>query len=311
MKAWLSWGILGSLAIAGGLGLGLGAPAAVAAERVCGTVWSSGAPVRGAHVVATERGLVAVTDSLGAFCFESVDPGTVSLLAAAIGFQPAERLVTVAPGMTPVHLELVPLRGASVGSAINGGAAAPAAPPGASGPASAPGTEAPAPAAPEPPALSGPEAALFVDLPVLVLPADSEWLATKHKGDNWAALLALHAALSRGAGLRGVLTPRAWRTAGDRAHDLYVDGCAGEGPHKHALDSDACAYVERAAALADARAVSLGGGRVSRNTKVLLQRLAGSRDGAISAWARALLERIAAASGTPAPASPGGPGEKR
>jgi hypothetical protein len=266
------------------------APETRAAERVCGTVWSSGAPVRGAHVVATERGLVATTDSSGAFCFESVEPGTVSLLAAAMGFQTAERLVSVQAGMTPVHFELVPLRGPTVGSALGGAAAAP---PGASVPMPAAGTEAAPPPAPAEPAPSGPAAALLAEVPVLVLPADSEWLAAKHKGENWSTLRALHATLTTGANVREPLDAKSWRAVRGRVHDLYVDECTSEGPRKRALGADACAYLERALALTDVRAALLGGGGVTHDTRVYLQQQAGSRDPAVAGWARALLERAA------------------
>jgi hypothetical protein len=283
----------------------LGAGPAAAAERVCGTVLAGGAPVRGAHVAAAERGLVALTDSAGAFCFEGVEAGGLVLRVFALGFQPAERLVAVAPAMAPVRFELQPLRGGS-GSWTGGGSEGSAAPP---------------PAAPPPAAPSGPAAALFAAVPMLVLPADSAWLAATHKDAKWDTLKAVHTVLVGQAG-GPPLEPRTWRELGEGIHDLRLRECEGERPRKRPLGKTACAYLERGAAVAELRAARLTGKQPSRDTRLYLEQLAGGGDPQASAWARGLLtaakappEAPAVQPVTPPAGTPGGappaPGEKR
>jgi len=298
----------------------LGAGPAAAAERVCGTVLAGGVPVRGAHVAAAERGLVALTDSTGAFCFERVETGGLVLRVFALGFQPAERLVAVAPAMAPVRFELQPLRGGS-GSWTGGGSGASAAP--AAGSAATAGVAAGPPAA----GVSGatdparPGAALFAAVPMLVLPADSAWLAAIHKDAKWDTLKSVHLALEGKTG-QPPLQAGTWRDLGERIHDLRLRECEGERPRKRPLGKTACAYLERGAAVAELRAARLTGKQPSRDTRLYLEQLAGGHDPQASAWARGLLtaakappEAPAAQPVTPPAGTPGGappaPGEKR
>lgn len=265
-----------------GLWVASGITAATAAERVCGTVLSAGGPVRGAHVAAAERGLIALTDSTGAFCLENVEPGALVLRVFALGFQPAERLAGVAPGMEPVRFELQPLRGGS-GTWSTGGAGGDSSAGGSSaaaGPAAA-GTS----GATDP---SRPGAALFAAVPMLVLPADSAWLAAAHKDAKWDTLKSLHAVL---AGRTGPppLEPGTWRSVGERARDLRLRECDQERPRKRPLGAEACAYLARAAAVAELRAARLAGKGPSRDTRLYLQSLAGSSDPRLAAWAQELL----------------------
>ena len=281
------------------------AAAATAAERVCGTVLTGGVPVRGAHVAAAERGLVALTDSTGAFCFERVETGGLVLRVFALGFQPAERLVAVAPAMEPVRFELQPLRGGS-GSWTGGGSDASATPA-----AGVSGATDPA----------RPGAALFAAVPMLVLPADSAWLAAIHKDAKWDTLKSVHLALEGKTG-QPPLQPGTWRDLGERIHDLRLRECEGERPRKRPLGKTACAYLERGAAVAELRAARLTGKQPSRDTRLYLEQLAGGHDPQASAWARGLLtaakappEAPAAQPVTPPAGTPGGappaPGEKR
>jgi hypothetical protein len=265
-----------------GLWVASGITAATAAERVCGTVLSAGGPVRGAHVAAAERGLIALTDSTGAFCLENVEPGALVLRVFALGFQPAERLAGVAPGMESVRFELQPLRGGS-GTWSTGGAGGGSSAGGSSaaaGPAAA-GTS----GATDP---SRPGAALFAAVPMLVLPADSAWLAAAHKDAKWDTLKSLHAVLAGRTG-QPPLEPGTWRSVGERARDLRLRECDQERPRKRPLGAEACAYLARAAAVAELRAARLAGKGPSRDTRLYLQSLAGSSDPRLAAWAQELL----------------------
>lgn len=262
----------------GVVGLASLAPAAAAA-RLCGTIRSAGSPVAGAHVVVIERGLLASSDSTGAFCVEGLESGTFTLRALAIGYQPGERVVSTLDSAA-VHFELVPLRGVGGWSASGSGSRDTG---------GSTGTPAPRISAALAPADTAgrPESR---DLPLLVLAADSAWLFAKHKGSHWDSLIVMNDQLLRGAPA-GDAGQRAsyWRRFGERLADLSLRWCNAERPVRHALSPEACFYLARARAIAEARGAYLRGKDVSRSTRVYLQSLTSSSDRRVSEWARGML----------------------
>jgi hypothetical protein len=265
-------------------------------ERVCGSVRSGGAAVRGAHVVAPAQGLLALTDSLGGFCLDGVPPGVLLLRAFAVGFHPAERTAEVEKGMGPVYIELVPLRAAGGWSAGAGGASGQEGGPSGSAAGSAAsgraGTGTPAGSElTSTPAGDDPGAAFVAGMPMLVLAADSTWILAKHKGSSWDSLLTLHDALTRRSYGPALLEAATWRKLGGRIHDLRLSGCHLDRPAKRGLDRRACSYLERAGALLEARAAALSGKSVSHDARVHLESLARASDAALARWATEILAR--------------------
>jgi hypothetical protein len=251
---------------------------------VCGVVHSGGAAVKGANLVALERGVTAVTDSAGSFCLDLDQAGVVTVRVIAIGFEPGERVVQVTGSGATIRFELTPLRGGSPGLQVSGSETA------------ATAKEKLAPIAPST-AANDPRTKRDQDflaaLPLLLTPADSTWLTAKHKGSQWDTLFVLHDAL-RGRGRPGDATdPATWRKLGDRLSDLKLFWCVSDRPRKRSLGEAPCAYLERGMALSEARAAVLGKKGLSHNTKVYLQGLAASHDASLAGWAKQILERVA------------------
>jgi hypothetical protein len=266
----------------------LAAAPADAKVLVCGVVRSGGAAVKGANLVVLERGATAVTDSSGSFCLDLDEAGVVTVRVIAIGFEPGERVVSATGDGATVRFELSTLRGGSPGLQVQGESAASA-------------KEKLVPVAPSTASSSDPKAAqgeqLLASFPVLLTAADSSWLTAKHKGSQWDTLFVLHDAL-RGRGHFGdAVDPRTWQKVGDRLDDLKNFWCVTDAPRKKSLGDAPCAYVERGIALTEARAATLSRKGLTRNTKVYLQGLAGSKDSVVADWARRLLDRVAAGSG--------------
>ena len=264
------------------------AAAAQAAVLVCGVVRSGGVAVKGANLVALERGVTAVTDSAGSFCLDLDSPGTVTVRVIAIGFEPGERMVTAGDSGATIRFELVPLRGGTGGLQVTGSEAA------------TPVKEKLAPVVPssalsdDPKAKKGEE--LLSSMPVLLTAADSAWLSAKHKGSQWDTLFVLHDAL-RGCGHFGDATDaETWRKVQDRLSDLELFWCVSNQPRKRSLGDAPCAYLERGMALSEARAAALSKKGLSHNTKVYLQGLAQSHDRNVSDWAKRVLDRVASGS---------------
>ena len=250
---------------------------------LCGVVRSGGIAVRGANLVVLERGSTAVTDTSGAFCIDLAEPGVVTVRVFAVGFEPGERVVSATGTGATVRFELAPLRGAA-GSPLG------------DTPSSAPREESVPPRPAATPA-SDPRSAIregfLSSLPVLVLPADSAWLAGKHKGAHWDTLFVLHDRLrARNLADAAALDPSTWRKLQTRLEDLHIPWCADERPRKHSFGNAACAYLARGIALAEARAAALAAKPLSRNARVYLQRLASAKDARVSSWARQVLARV-------------------
>ena len=263
----------------------LSAADAGAGLLLCGVVRSGGAAVRGANLVVLERGATAVTDSSGSFCFDLAEPGVVTVRAYAVGFEPGERVVSATGTGATVRLELTPLRGSSGGPLGD----VPTSP-------GVRGVEvletSPSPGQAQDDARGKLREQFMASLPVLLLPADSSWLLGKHKGAHWDSLFVLHDRL-RGRGMGdAALDPGAWRKLNDRLEDLYLPWCADERPRKHSFGDAPCAYLNRGIALTEARTAALTAKPLSRNTRVYLQRLAGSGDPRVAAWARLVLARV-------------------
>jgi hypothetical protein len=274
------------LAIA--LALACAAPAH-AGVLVCGVVRSGGVPVRGANLVALERGVTAVTDSSGSFCLDLDQPGVVTVRVIAIGFEPGERVVSVTGDGATVRFELSALRGGSPGLSISGSEP------------SANNKEKLAPVAASTALSSDPRAKqgeeFLAAMPVLLTAADSSWLTEKHKGSQWDTLFVLHDELRGRSHPGAAIDPRTWEKVEDRLSDLKMHWCVSDQPRKRSLGDAPCAYLERGIALSEARAAALSKKGLSRNAKVYLQELASSKDSVVSAWARQVLDRVAQASG--------------
>ena len=279
---------LGSGIVLFAIGIGLAATAH-AKVLVCGVVRSGGAAVKGANLVALERGVTAVTDSAGSFCLDLDEAGVVTVRVIAIGFEPGERVVSATGDGATVRFELTPLRGGGAPSLqVTGEPAASTkekletVPP-----SSAPSSD--------PRAKQGEE--FLASLPVLLTAADSSWLTAKHKGSQWDTLFVLHDAL-RGRGHFGdAIDPKTWRKVEDRLNDLKIYWCVTDKPRKRSLGEAPCEYLERGLALSEARAAALSKKGLSRNTKVYLQSLSSSKDSAVAAWAKQLLDRVASGVG--------------
>jgi hypothetical protein len=270
--------------------MALGAVHAHANVLVCGVVHSGGVAVKGANLVALERGVTAVTDSSGSFCLDLDQPGVVTVRVIAIGFEPGEREVSVTGDGATVRFELVPLRGGGApGLQVSGGSGATS-----SKEKLAPVAVSTAPSS-DPRAKAGEE--FLASMPVLLTAADSSWLTEKHKGSQWDTLFVLHDEL-RGRGHPGAATdPETWRKVEDRLSDLKMHWCVTDQPRKRSLGKAPCAYLERGLALSEARAAALSKKGLSHNTKIYLQELAGSKDSAVAAWAKQMLDRVAQGAG--------------
>jgi Carboxypeptidase regulatory-like domain len=267
----------------------LAALPARAAVLVCGVVRSGGAAVKGANLIALERGITAVTDSSGSFCLDLDQSGVVTVRVIAIGFEPGERVVQAGDNGATVRFELVPLRGGSPGLSVSGGATP-----------VAPTHDALAPLAPSSAAAADAHAkkgeAFLSAFPVYLSAADTTWLTSKHKGSQWDTLFVLHDEL-RGRGHMGAATdPETWRKLENRLDDLKIFWCVTDHPRKHSLGRAPCAYLERAIALAEARVAALTGKGLSRNAKLYLQGLASSNDRAAADWAKRVLDGVASGS---------------
>ena len=272
------------------------ATAAHAAVLVCGVVRSGGVAVKGANLVALERGVTAVTDSSGSFCLDLDQAGVVTVRVIAIGFEPGERVVSATGDGATVRFELSPLRGGSPGLSVSASESAAntkekLAPVAAS---SAPSSD--------PRAKQGEE--FLASMPVLLTAADSSWLTEKHKGSQWDTLFVLHDVLRGRSHPGAAIDPATWRKVEDRLSDLKQFWCVSDSPRKRSLGQAPCAYLERGIALSEARAAALSKKGLSHNAKVYLQGLADSKDAAVAAWARQVLDRVASAStvGLAAPA---------
>jgi len=272
------------------LTLFLAALPARAAVLVCGVVRSGGAAVKGANLIALERGITAVTDSSGSFCLDLDQAGVITVRVIAIGFEPGERVVQAGESGATVRFELVPLRGGSPGLSVSGTA----------GGAAAATHEALKPFVPSSAATSDAQAQkgeqFLAKFPVYLTAADTAWLTSKHKGAQWDTLFVLHDEL-RGRGRMGDATdPETWRQLENRLGDLKIAWCANDLPRKHSLGKAPCAYLERNIALAEARAAALTGKGLSRNAKLYLQGLASSSDRPAADWAKRVLDGVASGS---------------
>jgi hypothetical protein len=197
-----------------------------------------------------------------------------------------------------VRFELAPLRGAA-GSPLG------------DTPSSAPREES-VPPRPHAPAADDPRSQIregfLSSLPVLVLPADSAWLAGKHKGSHWDTLFVMQDRLrARNLGDAAALDPQTWRKLQSRLDDLHIFWCIDERPRKHSFGSEPCAYLKRGVALAEARAAALAAKPLTRNTRVYLQGLSSSRDARVSSWARQVLARVPAGPPSGLPGVPPAP----
>ena len=265
-------------------------PARAASVLVCGVVRSGSAAVKGANLIALERGVTAVTDSSGSFCLDLDQSGVITVRVIAIGFEPGERVVQAGESGATVRFELVPLRGGSPGLSVSGAGSA----------AAAPTHDALAPIAPSSAAAGDSHApkgeAFLAAFPVYLSAADTAWLTSKHKGSQWDTLFVLHDEL-RGRGHMGAATdPETWRKLENRLGDLKLFWCVSDHPRKHSLGPAPCAYLERAIALSEARAAALTGKGLSRNAKLYLQGLTSSSDRAAAAWAKRVLDGVASGS---------------
>jgi len=264
---------------------------AAASVLVCGVVRSGSAAVKGANLIALERGVTAVTDSSGSFCLDLDQSGVITVRVIAIGFEPGERVVQAGESGATVRFELVPLRGGSPGLSVSGGG---------SGAAGAAPHDALAPIAPSSAAAADSHAkkgeAFLAAFPVYLSAADTAWLTSKHKGSQWDTLFVLHDEL-RGRGHMGAaIDPDTWRKLENRLDDLKLFWCVSDHPRKHSLGPAPCAYLERAIALSEARAAALTGKGLSRNAKLYLQGLTSSSDRAAADWAKRVLDGVASGS---------------